>query len=139
MFQQLNDKINTSYETEIRNKSTIVLKMIEDKVKSYKWYSPFFESSIDFSEFKISENTIEILRCPKVFWPFRSYGRIRLTLIDNDGLRLTEVKCAIFPGDNSIPYILLIGLVISLLGFIPFFLLIRNLGWITKTIVSLLV
>ena len=139
MFQRINDKINTSYETEIPKRTEDILNLIEGKVKNYKWYNSLTEGLIDFNEFKIIGNCIEILRTPKIYWPFRSYGKIRLNLIKTEKLDSTKIKCEILPGDNSLPYILIFEIIAFILWTMLFLLIGQRLDWTTKIIISIIV
>ena len=107
LFKWINDKVNTSYETQIAKSKKEILNFVSKKKSDYKWYDPFFESTIDYSEFKIINESIEILRVPKVYWPFRSHGRIRFIFLEKTEFNTTRMICEILPGDNTIPYVLI--------------------------------
>ena len=139
MFQKLNDRINSSYETEVSKPTDYILTLINEKIKNYKWYSSLTEGHVDFNEFEIIGDKIEILRTPKIYWPFRSYGKIKLNLIRTEKEDLTKIKCEILPGDNSIPYILGLEIIAFILWTALFFYMGQRLDWPTKIIVSIIV
>ena len=139
MFKKINDRINSSYETEISKPTADILSLIQEKTRNYKWYSSLFEGHIDFNEFKITGDRIEILRTPKIYWPFRSYGKIKLNLIRTENSDLTKIKCEILPGDNSTPYIIAFGVLAFVLWTALFLFIGRRIDWPTKVILSIIV
>jgi hypothetical protein len=139
MFQRINNKINTSYETEVSKRTEDILSLIQEKVKNYKWYSSLTEGHIDFNEFKIIGDRIEILRTPKVYWPFRSYGKIKLNLIATENKDSTKIKCEILPGDNLLPYFSIFSIIASILWTTLFLYMGWRLDWAIKIITSIIV
>src|SRR5687768_1517022 len=79
MFKRINDKINLSFETEVTKRTDDIITSLKEKAKGHKWYSFLVPGQIDYKEFKFSDNEIEIRRMPNTFWPFRAFGKIRLT------------------------------------------------------------
>jgi hypothetical protein len=105
MFQTINKWLNTSYDTLVKKNPADVLKIFIDKKKGCA--STFlFPELVDFREVTITDNTIEILRTPGTFTPFRSHGKIKFHLLQIDKKSWTKVKCEILPGNNAMPYIL---------------------------------
>jgi hypothetical protein len=134
MLQNINDRLNTSYETEVPKRTEDILTLIQEKIKNIKWYSSL-DGHIDFTEFEIIGDKIEILRTPKIYWPFRSYGRIRFNLVRTEKQGFTKIKCKILPGDNSVLYILAIAALLFVFWTMLLLLLGRRLDWPTKTII----
>jgi hypothetical protein len=139
MFQKINDRINSSYATEVSRRTEDILTLIHEKIKNYKRYASLTEAHIDFNEFEITGDKIEILRTPKIYWPFRSHGKIKFNLIRTEKEDLTKIKCEILPGDNSIPYILTFEIIAFVLWTILFLYIGQRLDWTTKIVVSILV
>lgn len=113
MFKRINDKINLSYETEVTKGTDDIMTSLKEKAKGHKWYSFLIPGQIDYKEFKFLDNEIEIRRTPNTFWPFRAFGKIKLTFLEASPTK-TKVKCEVMTGNNLVPLLLTIQTVILL-------------------------
>ena len=114
MFKKINDKINLSFETEVTKGTEDIMTSLKERAKGHKWYSFLVPGQIDFKEFKFLDNEIEIRRMPNTFWPFRAFGKIKLTFFESSPTK-TKVKCEVMTGNNLVPLLLTIQTVIILM------------------------
>ncbi len=114
MFKRINDKINLSFETEVTRRTDDIITSLKEKAKGHKWYSFIVPGQIDYKEFKFSNNEIEIRRMPNTFWPFRAFGKIKLTFSETSPTK-TRVKCEVMTGNNLVPFLMTIQTLVILL------------------------
>lgn len=114
MFKKINDRINLSFETEVTKRTDDIITSLKEKAKGHKWYSFLIPGQIDYKEFRFSDNEIEIRRMPNTFWPFRAFGKIKLTFSETSPTK-TKVKCEVMTGNNSVPFLMTIQTIILLL------------------------
>jgi hypothetical protein len=114
MFKRINSKINLSFETEVTKGTDDIICSLREKAKRHKWYSFLIPGDVDYKEFKFSNREIEIRRMPNTFWPFRAFGKIKLTFIETSPTK-TKVKCEVMTGNNLVPLLMTIQTVILLL------------------------
>lgn len=114
MFKKINDKINLSFETEVTKGTEDIMTLLKEKAKGHKWYSFLVPGQVDYKEFKFLDKEIEIRRMPSTFWPFRAFGKIKLTFTEAN-LKKTKVKCEVMTGNNLVPLLLTIQTVVILL------------------------
>jgi hypothetical protein len=137
MFQKINDIINTSYETVIpRGKEELIGVFVTNK-SDPKWFSFLIPSQIDLREIKINGDMIEILRMPGTFSPFRTHGKIRLHLLRAEKKDQTKIRCEIFPGNNTTPYLIFYQILTT--GLLAILFLIMGKDFPTKVIGALVV
>ena len=105
MLQIINKYLNENFEIQTSQSMDSILKSVDKVVREYDWV-------IKSRPPIITENEIQIQRTPSTFAPFRGLGTIKLTLSGNSGQ--TNIKCDIYPYNNSFLYILMLG--IGLMG-----------------------
>lgn len=114
MFKKINEKINLSFETEVTKGTEDIMTSLREKAKGHKWYSFLIPGQVDYKEFKFLDKEIEIRRMPNTFWPFRAFGKIKLTFNETSPKR-TKVKCEVMTGNNLVPFLMTIQTLILLL------------------------
>ena len=101
MFTTINKYINESFEVQTPKTKGDILDSADKVIRDYDW--------IVTSEAPlIRDNEVTIHRKPSAFAPFRPIGMVRFTVSQN--LEKTNIKCDIYPYNNSFPYIIVVGI-----------------------------
>jgi hypothetical protein len=137
MFQKFNEIINTSYDTVVPRGTGELIGILTTKKNDAKWFSSFIPSRIDFKEIKVNGDMIEILRMPGPFSPFRAHGKIRLHFHETVKNDETKIRCEIYPGNNTMPYLIVYQILTT--GLLAILFLIMGKDFTTKVIGALLV
>lgn len=81
-----------------------IWKTAKENIKNYQWTDFLLTNKVDYREFVLDDQKIEVTRISTFFSPFRSYGKIIFKIDEEKGSLL---KCEIIPYNNNYNYIVL--------------------------------
>jgi len=130
MFTAIDKFINESFEVQTPKSKVDILDSADKVIKDHDWL-------VNSRPPSITDNEVSIQRRPSAFAPFRGIGTVKFTFSQN--LEETNIKCDIYPYNNSFSYVIILGVglmtIWTLLGLLfstnnKNSLLILGLGWI---------
>ena len=114
----LSEKIRETFEITVDKSSGQIMKTLDNKIKSYYPADILQTDSVDYSEFKVKQNSIEVIRMPGFFTPFRQHGKILIKVDEERGRLLFEI----YPYNKILLIILTFGVS---------FLVLWSISWLT--------
>jgi hypothetical protein len=115
----LNDRINQNFVSNVDKSKSEIWNAVAAKIKKFSWAEFLLTDPIDYREFEIKDATIQVLRRPRFYDPFRPFGRIIYEMDENG-----KLKWQVRPHDNNVPIVLLI----YILGLVTWTVLVLLIG-----------
>jgi|GEM_PF-5925225 len=101
MFATINKYVNGSFEVQTPKTRRDILNSADKVIRDHDWL-------VTSKPPLITDNEVRIQRAPSAFAPFRGIGTVKFIVSQN--LEKTNIKCDIYPYNNSFPYIIVLGI-----------------------------